>query len=101
MDPTWQNASQPAAAGIMEACAAMFREAISYTELEFQTASAAGLPSSPTPPVRAQSAHARSRAIRQCWLYDSFGCLTGDHPAPCAVIRSCPSRQARYVVDLD
>jgi hypothetical protein len=22
-------------------------------------------------------------------------------PAPCAVIRSCPSRQARYVVDLD
>jgi hypothetical protein len=44
MDPTWQNASQPAAAGIMEACAAMFREAISYTELEFQTASAAGLP---------------------------------------------------------
>ena len=33
--------------------------------------------------------------------YDSFGCLIGDHPAPCAVIRSCLSLQARYVVDLD
>jgi hypothetical protein len=47
------------------------------------------------------SAHARSPAIRQCWLYDRSGGLTGDHPAPCAVIRTCPSRQARYVVDLD